>query len=116
MITASLVQDWMYRGSSYTLVVQILQDGKPYPIPATYEAVLKLSLASTYPRSLVEKSAKFYSHDNGVVHFEFYPTDTKNLLATAYDLTVQLEDATQTIPVVQCRFGLVGTNQEVSSL
>ena len=73
MITASVVQDWMYRGSSYTLVVQILDDGEPYPIPLTYEAVLRLSLSSTYPRSVVEKAAKFYSRNNGIVHFEFTP-------------------------------------------
>lgn len=115
MITASVVQDWMYRGSSYTLVVQILYDGEPYPIPLTYEAVLRLSLSSTYPRSVVEKAAKFYSHNNGIVHFEFYPTDTRDLLAAAYDLTIHFEDASQVVPVLKCRFGLVDSNPEVSS-
>lgn len=115
MITASVVQDWMYRGSSYTLVIQVLQDDEPYPIPETYSAVLRLALSSSYSNSVLEKEASFYSYNNGILHFEFKPEDTESLLAMAYDLTVHLKDANNIVPVVKCRFGVVNFNTEAAS-
>ena len=116
MITAWLVQDWMYRGSSYTLVVNVIRNaqGDPYEISETAVAKLRISLSSTYPNALIEKEASHYARKLGTLHFEFEPADTERLLAVAHDLTIHLEDHDKVLPVFKGRFGIVDINEGVA--
>ena len=116
MITAWLVQDWMYRGSSYTLVVNVVRNaqGDPYEISETAVAKLRISLSSTYPNALIEKEASRYVRNLGNLHFEFEPADTERLLAVAHDLTIHLEDGDKVLPVFKGRFGIVDINEGVA--
>lgn len=104
----------MYRGSTFTLVVDVFdegdQSGENYIIPGEDIAVLRLSHAITDTPILLKEAAT-YDRAEGRLYFAFEPEDTEDLLTKGYDLTITLENSNGRItPVFQGRFGIVGIN------
>lgn len=116
MITADLVQDWMYRGSNFTLVAHILQEegDDPFEIPSEAVAHLRLAVSSASPESVLEIEASDYSREIGLVRFDFVPEDTIDLIASGYDLTIHIIDGTNVYPAYKGKFALKEFNPEVT--
>jgi hypothetical protein len=118
MITASVVQDWMYRGSNYRLIVSVEEsdeDDTPYVIPNTAVGKLRLSQSWGFATSELEKDADTYIRANGIIEFYFIPEETEDLLSGGWDLSIHLEDGDEVIPVFQGRFGIVAFNPPAST-
>lgn len=108
MLTASLNQEWMYRGGDFTLIVQILTEAsnEPYVIPPEGSVNLRLAQTSAQGNSVLDTEADAYYRDEGIVNFRFTAEDTRDLLAISYDLTIHVTDGNSVFPVFTGRFAL----------
>lgn len=115
MITAVTYVNWMYRGTYFTLVVDVKEDRNPYPIPGESVGKLRIAHSWTDPEPLVEVEASDYERANGRLYFDFTAEVTASLLSKGYDLSVVLVSPTGSeTPVFHGRFGLLPYNPGVT--
>jgi len=106
--TVSTVNDWMYRGSPYSPVVQVRdENGDPKNI-AGIDSDPKLYLYKDYTRGepAIEKEGEILSTQNGTIRFKITTEDTKSLPAITYDLIVIIEEDGEPYPLLRKRFAL----------
>ncbi len=115
LISAQPVNDTMFRGTEYTLRVEIKdEDGDVYDIT---DCTLKLRLARSWTddNSLLELTGQIADAESGKAFFVFVPANTQNLVARAYDMTVTVTSPTsQPWVAIQGKFGVLPQNPEVS--
>lgn len=115
-VTVNRVDDYLYRGASYDLRVQIL-DEELDPFPLTdCKVLLRLADSWTAQASILELEANMVNETEGRVRFRFEPEYTVDLMARSYDLSiiVRSEVLDEDWPAFQGKLGLVGSNPEVN--
>ncbi len=109
LCVATTVGDQHRRGSSYDLVVRILDEqGTPYNVTSE-TLTLRLAHSYTDKHGLLEITGT--PIDGPLVQFSFEPEHTENLSLGGYDMTILVND----YPVYHGRYGILPNNPEVSS-
>lgn len=110
--TAITVAEWMYRGSDYTLPIQVLdEEGDITELPADRRCFALLYDDINTETVLLQKEASTYYNTVGLMLFLFEPEDTEDLMAKSYDLSVVLVDEDNKIkPLLLKKFGIFPFN------
>jgi len=102
--------DWMYRGTDYTLQLEIKEDCSVDPMNLTgASVVLVLSDTNITEEVTFQKTGNIVDAGLGKVEFEFEPADTAEMMAKAYALSVYVTLNNKVTQVVQGQFGIISS-------
>jgi len=112
--TATTVATWMYRGSSFTVPVSLLdEEGVATTLQEGDSAHLRLFYDNVDPTLLLEKEAAMLYEDLGLIVFELEPEDTAELLEQSYTMSVHIKRDEAIFPVLVSKLGIVAFNPAV---
>lgn len=112
--TAITVATWLYRGSTFTIPVTILdEDGEAVELLETDTAHLQLFYDHTDSTVIVEKEASSIYTEIGLVVFTLDPEDTEGLLDRTYEFSVHIVSEDEVYPVLTSKLGIVAFNPPI---